>query len=224
MRRPAARRRRDAARQLRPARIERLGRAHRAGPVVPAAHDPRPARRGVRRAPPPGAARPRADGDVAALHRSPDRRHLPPRRRQQGLRPDARAHPVGRAQAVTPRRRVGRRARDRGRRARGRVRRAAQRRRGRADREGDPLADGRPDDLLRRPARAAQGARRPARRDARAAERRAAVGRWRRTRHRAAAGPERRRRSNRVARPRVRRRGGAAPARCRHVLRAVAVR
>ena len=85
LRRPAARRRGHAARPQRPDRRQRLRRPPRPRPVRPAAHDPRPARRGLRGAPPPRADGPRAVRHRPAHGRRPEGRHVPRRRGERGV-------------------------------------------------------------------------------------------------------------------------------------------
>ena len=86
VRRPAARRGRDAARRERAHRVERLVRPAGPRPRGAAPHDPGAARRGVRRAPRARAAGARPHHDHPAVPQRADGGHVPPGGRQRGLR------------------------------------------------------------------------------------------------------------------------------------------
>ena len=149
-----------------PTAIERLRRSDRARPGRAVPHDPAADRRGLRRPAPARATRARPDRDRAVPASGADRRHLPRGRRV------ANGYKIP---ELVPLRWLGRRIDQRvvvfqgcaradpaahGRRVRG----AVQRRRGRALPRRRAAQAGRPDDLLLRPPRGAQGPRRAARR------------------------------------------------------------
>ena len=155
---------RHAARQQPADGGQRLDGAARARRLGHDAHDPRPARRAVRRAPRPRAVGSRSDDDHVHHARRPARRTFHAAGRSSGYRDllaAALAHGAehrregggvegrARARAVAPRRR--------------RLPGAVQRGRHRHDPRRPPGGGGRTDDLLLRPARGAQGPRRAAR-------------------------------------------------------------
>ncbi len=164
---------------------------------------------------------PGADHDHRAVPPGADRRHVPRRRRQQ-LVPDAER---GGALAGRPHRGALRGVRRRGGARRPLPRRqlhdVVQRRRAR-DLSGRRTAEERrPDDLLLRSSRGAQGPRGPAAGAGRASRRRELLGGLRRSRDRALAARVRRRSPDRVARTHHRRREGRPAEGCHGVLRPV---
>ena len=165
LRRTAARQRGDAPRQQHPDRRERLGRAVGARRPGAAPVHPRGAGRGVRRPPPPRAARPRRHHDRVRAASGPAGGHVP-RGRHLGQLPvgPARGALAGRP-ARPPVRGLGRRGGAGVEVPRGHLRAGVQRHRDRPVRQGAADPHRRSDDPVPRPSRGPQGSVRAARRD-----------------------------------------------------------